>query len=127
MMSDIGRLTLRLTLGIMILFHGFEKVIHGIKGVKYLVVTAGLPEFFAYGVYIGELVLPILIIMGFYSRVASLLLAFNMVMAIFLAHYNSIFELGKHGAPVIELPFLYFIISVVVFMLGSGRYAINSK
>ena len=127
MMEDVARLTLRLTLGIMILFHGFDKVINGIKGVKHLVVSAGIPEFFAYGVYVGELILPILIIMGFYSRVASLLLAFNMVMAIFLAYYNSIFELGKHGAPVIELPFLYFIISVVVFMLGSGRYAINSK
>ncbi|QOY54293.1 DoxX family protein [Candidatus Sulfurimonas marisnigri] len=127
MMNDIAKLILRLTLGLMILFHGFEKIINGIKGVKQLVVNAGLPEFFAYGVYIGELALPILIIMGFYSRVASVLLAFNMIMAIFLAYYNSIFELGKHGAPVIELPFLYFIISVVVFLLGSGKYAVNSK
>ncbi|QOY52427.1 DoxX family protein [Candidatus Sulfurimonas baltica] len=127
MMNDIAKLILRLTLGIMMLFHGLDKIINGIKGVKHLVVNAGLPEFFAYGVYVGEVVLPLLIIIGLYARVASVILAFNMIMAIFLAYHSSIFELGKHGAPVIELPFLYFIISVVVFLLGSGKYAVNSK
>jgi len=126
-MNDMAKLILRLTLGIMILFHGFEKILNGIRGVKSLVVNAGLPEFFAYGVYFGELVLPVLIILGLYARVASLILAFNMTMAIFLAYYSSIFELGKHGSPVIELPFLYLMISIVVFMLGSGKYGVNDK
>ena len=127
MMYDIARLILRLTLGVMILFHGMHKIIHGISGVKHLTTNSGLPEFFAYGVYIGEVVVPILIVLGLYARVASLLLALNMLMAIYLAYGGSIFELTKHGAPVFELPFLYFILSVLVFMLGSGKYGVNSK
>jgi len=111
----------------MILYHGIHKVLHGISGVRYLTTSAGLPEFFAYGIFIGELVFPVLIILGLYARVASLGLAFTMLMAIFLAFGASLFELNKFGAPVFELPFLYFMMSVCIFLLGSGKYAVNSK
>lgn len=126
-MNDIAKLLLRLTVGILILFHGLEKIINGISGVKYLVVNAGLPEFLAYGVYVGEVVIPILILLGVYARIASLLLAFNMLCAIFLAYGNSLFELNKHGAPVIELPLVYLIMSLLIYMLGSGKYSVNTK
>ncbi len=126
-MNDIAKLVLRLTIGVMILFHGVEKIINGIGGVKHLTANAGLPEFLAYGVYVGEIVMPILIILGVYARVASLVLAFNMLIAIFLAYGGSLFTLGKHGAPLFELPFLYLIMSIVIFMIGSGKYAVNSK
>jgi putative oxidoreductase len=125
--AEIAKLLLRLTVGIMILFHGIEKMMHGISGVKHLTTGAGLPEFFAYGVYIGEVIVPIFIILGLYARIASLFLALNMMMAIFLAYGDSLFSLGKHGAPVIELPLFYLVLSVVIFLLGSGKYAVNSK
>ncbi|MCK4875378.1 MAG: DoxX family protein [Sulfurimonas sp.] len=126
-MNDIAKLVLRLTVGVMILFHGVDKIINGIGGVKHLTVNAGLPEFLAYGVYVGEIVVPILILLGVYARVASLVLAFNMLIAIFLAYGGSLFTLGKHGAPSFELPFLYLVISIIIFMIGSGKYAVNSK
>jgi putative oxidoreductase len=124
---DIAKLLLRVSVGIMMLFHGFEKVINGISGVRYLTTNAGLPEFFAYGVFIGELVFPVLIILGLYARVASVGLAFNMLMAILLAHGSTLFELGKHGAPTFELPFLYLVMCIAIFLLGSGKYAVNAK
>lgn len=125
--SDIGKLLLRLLLGTMMLFHGVDKIMNGINGVKHLTLKAGLPEFIVYGVYIGEVVVPIFIILGLYARVASLVLGLNMVMAIFLAYGNSLFALGKHGAPVIEMPLFYLLVSVVIFLIGSGRYGVNSK
>jgi len=125
--NDVARLVLRVSLGAMTLFHGADKVVNGIGGVKHLTVKAGLPEFLAYGVYVGELIVPTLIILGLYARMASLVLALNMVMAIYLAYGSSIFSLGKHGAPAIEVPFLYLILSLAIFFLGSGKYAINSK
>ena len=125
--SDIAKLLLRLLVGGMMLFHGVEKIINGINGVKHLTKSSGLPEFFAYGVYVGEVIVPIFIILGLYARTASLFLALNMAMAIFLAYGNSLFSLGKHGAPVIELPLFYLVLSIVIFLLGSGRYAVNAK
>lgn len=126
-MHDIARLILRLNLGVMILFHGVEKIINGISAVKYLTTNAGFPEFIAYGVFIGEILMPILIILGLYARIASVFLAINMLVAIYLAYGTSLFELSKYGAPVFELPFLYFVMSVLVFLLGTGRYGVNAK
>lgn len=127
MIDDIAKLILRLSVGVMVLFHGVDKIINGIGGVKHLTASAGLPEFLAYGVYVGEVIVPILILLGAYARVASLVLAFNMSVAIFLAYGSSLFTLGKHGAPSFELPFLYLVMSLMIFVFGSGRYALNSK
>ena len=125
--EDAAKLILRLTAGILMLFHGLEKIINGINGVKHMTKDAGLPEFIAYGVYIGELIVPIFLIFGLYARVASVFLAVNMLMAIFLAYRGSLFELGKYGAPVIELPLFYLVLAISIFLLGSGKYAVNSK
>lgn len=125
--SDIAKLLLRLLVGVMMLFHGIEKMTNGINGIKYLTKNAGLPEFLAYGVYIGEVIVPIFIILGLYARVASVFLTLNMIMAIFLAHGGSLFTLTKHGAPAIELPLFYLVLSIVIFLLGSGKYGVNNK
>jgi putative oxidoreductase len=124
---DISKLLLRLLVGAMMLFHGIDKMLHGISGVQQLTVNAGLPAFVAYGVFIGEVIVPVFIILGIYARIASLFLALNMAMAIFLAYGNTFLSLGKHGAPLIELPLFYFVLAIVIFLLGSGKYAVNSK
>ena len=123
---DIAKLLLRVSLGVLILFHGIHKVIHGIGGVKSLVVSAGLPEFLAYGVYFGELIAPIFIILGLYARVAATALFFNMLVAIYLAYGFSL-TLSKFGGLSWETPLLYLTMSVLVVLLGSGKYAVNSK
>lgn len=125
--NDIGKLILRVSVGVLILFHGINKIIYGVGGVKHLLSNAGLPEFFAYGIYVGEVIVPIFLILGLYARTASLVLAFNMFVAILLAHGSSMFSLSKHGGLAMELPLFYFIASIVIFILGSGRYAVNSK
>ena len=124
--SDVAKLILRVSLGVLILFHGVHKLIHGIDGVKAMVISAGLPSFVSYGVFMGELITPIFIILGLYARVASLVLGVNMLMAIFLA-YGFSFSLSKYGGLAMESPLLFLIMAILVFMLGSGRYAVNSK
>jgi putative oxidoreductase len=111
----------------MMLFHGMHKIIHGISGVKSMTVNAGLPEFLAYGVYVGEVLMPLLIILGLYARVASAVLAFNMLVAIYLAYGNSFFTLSKQGGPNAELALFYLFASIAIFLLGTGKYGVNSK
>jgi putative oxidoreductase len=123
---DIAKLLLRISLGVLILFHGVHKLIHGIGAVKALVVAAHLPEFLAYGVYVGELIAPIFIILGLYARVASAILAVNMFVAIYVAYGFSL-SVSKYGALAWETPFLFFIMSILLILLGSGKYAVNSK
>ena len=123
---DIAKLLLRLTLGGLILFHGIHKVIHGVGAIKSMLASHGLYEVFAYGVFIGELIAPIFIILGLYARVASGVLAFNMIMAMYLA-YSFSFSLGKYGGLSMESPLTFFIMSLLIALLGSGKYAVNNK
>jgi len=123
---DIAKLLLRVSLGVLILFHGIHKMIHGLGGVKAMLNAVGLPELLAYSVYVGELIMPIFIILGLYARVASLVLAFNMLMAIFLA-YGFTFSLAKYGGLSMESPLLFFIMSISIFLLGTGKYGVNNK
>ncbi|PHQ55856.1 MAG: GntR family transcriptional regulator [Sulfurimonas sp.] len=124
--TDIAKLILRLSTGVLILFHGIYKVIHGTGGVKVMLSNAGLPEFFSYGVYLGEVVAPIFIILGLYARVASMVLGVNMLMAIFLS-YGFSFSLAKYGGLTIESPLLFLIMSILIVLLGSGKYSVNNK
>lgn len=44
------------------LFHGIAKLLHGLEGIKGMLASKGLPAFFAYGAYVGEIIAPLLII-----------------------------------------------------------------
>lgn len=92
-----------------------------------MVTQSGLPEFLAYGVYFGEIVFPILIIIGLYTRISSIFFALTMVFAIFLAHSNEIFVLGKTGGPVIELALIYLLTSISIMFIGAGKYSLDAK
>ncbi len=124
--ADIAKLLLRISLGVLILFHGIHKLIYGISGVEAMLSAHGLASFFAYGVYMGELIAPIFIILGLYARVAAGVLAFNMFVAIYLA-YGFAMSTSKYGGLSWETPLLFFIMSLLVVLLGSGKYAVNSK
>ena len=123
---EVARLILRMSLGILILFHGIHKMIYGIGGVKAMLSSSDIPTILAYGVYVGEIIAPIFIILGLYARVASLVLAFNMLAAIFLA-YGFSFSIAKYGGLSFESPLLFMIMAILVALLGSGKYAVNNK
>lgn len=125
--ADLGRLLLRLGLGGCILFHGVAKLIGGIDGISQLVTSHGLPAFLAYGVYVGEVVAPVLVILGFYSRIGSLLIAVNMLVAVGLVHVGDLFKLADTGGWAVELQALYLVTAVALALLGPGRYSINER
>jgi putative oxidoreductase len=54
-----------------------------------VVVKAGLPSFVAYGVYVGEVVAPLMVVAGWHTRVGAALIALNMLFAIWLVHAQS--------------------------------------
>jgi len=124
--ADIAKLILRVSLGTLMLFHGVHKIIHGLGGVKGMLSGANMPEFLAYGVYVGEVIAPIFIILGLYARVAGAVLGINMLVAIALA-YGFSFSLSKYGGLAMESPLLFFVMALLLFLLGSGKYSVNNK
>jgi putative oxidoreductase len=124
-MADTGRLLLRLSLGLLILLHGIAKVMNGIGPILGMVEKAGLPPQFGYLVYVGEVLAPLLVIVGFWTRPAALVIAINMVFAVFLAHAAQLFEITKQGGWALELQGMYFFVALAIAMLGAGRYSVG--
>ncbi len=124
--QDLGLLILRLTLGGLMLFHGIAKIIYGVGGIQGMLSAKGLPGFFAYGVYIGEVIIPILLIIGFRTRIAAVIFAFNMLVAMLLAHSGDIFSLSKHGGWAVELIALFLFGAIALFFTGGGKYALST-
>ena len=125
--DDIGKLVLRLTLGVLILFHGVAKILHpdvlGYIGGK--LADLGLPHGVAYLVYIGEVVAPLLIILGVYSRIGGLLVMINMIFALVLVHSMQLLTLAKNGGWALELQGFYLFCGLAVLLLGSGKVAVR--
>lgn len=127
MNESTGKLILRLALGGMILLHGIAKLTGGVGGLSGMVVAAGLPAFVTYGVYVGEVAAPILVLLGWYSRIGAALIAINMVFAIALAHSGEILALGKSGGWAIELQGMFLFTAIALAIIGPGRFSVNGK
>ncbi|MES2023942.1 MAG: DoxX family protein [Pseudomonadota bacterium] len=125
--DDLGKLLLRLVLGGLILLHGVAKLIAGPAFVISVATDAGLPAAIGYLVYLGEVVAPILLIVGIWSRVAALIIAGNMAFAIFLVHTKQFLTLNDQGGWALELQGMYLITALALVCLGAGRFSIGGR
>ena len=125
--SALGKLLLRVTLGVLILFHGVSKLQGGVAGIAQGLAAIGLPGLLAYGVYIGEVVAPLLLIVGWYSRIGAALIAVNMVFAIAIAHRADVFNVAESGGWTLELQGMYLMTALALALMGPGRFSINER
>ena len=123
--ADAGKLLLRLTVGVLVLLHGIGKIIDGPAGIVGLVERAGLPGSFGYAVYIGEVVAPLAMIVGVWTRVAALLVALNMAVAVALVHRADLLRLGEGGGWALELQGMFLLTALAVALIGPGSYALT--
>ena len=121
----VGKLIVRLTVGILILFHGLSKITSdgSLDFIISRLTAMGLPDVIAYGVFVGEIVAPLLLIAGVFSRLSGLAIVINMLFAIALAHTGDLFSLTDQGGYRLELQMFYLFGALAILFLGSGRYA----
>ena len=124
---DLGKLVLRLALGMLILLHGIAKLKGGVAPIEGMLQAHGLPAFLAYGAYVGEVLAPLLVIAGFHARIGAALMAINMLFAIALAHMGQLGQLNDTGGWAIELQAMYLAAAIAVTLVGPGRFSINQR
>lgn len=126
--DDAGKLVLRLTVAGLMLFHGVAKIMHpgSLDFIGGMLAGYGLPSILAYGVYVGEVVAPLMVIVGYKARLGALLMAINMLFAIVLAHTGDLLSLSEHGGWSVELQMFFLLTAVAVVFLGSGRHAVKA-
>lgn len=125
--DDLGKLVLRLTIAALILLHGINKISSGVGGIAGMLQQHGLPAALAYGPYIGEVVAPILVIIGVLTRPAALIMAINMIVAVGLAHMGQLGELNKQGGWAVELQACYLFGSLAIALLGAGGLSVGRR
>ena len=123
---NIGLLILRLSIGGMMLFNGMAKLLQGVDSIKETFFNVGIPEFIAYAVFMGELLAPVLMIIRYRTRLAGILIAITMLVAILTAHSEKIFTLNQYGGWAIEVLGLYLFGALALCFTGAGKFAVSS-
>ena len=127
MQQDLGKLVLRLSLGILVLLHGIAKLTGGIGGIVGIVEGAGLPGVLGYGALVGEVLGPLMLILGFHARIGAALVAINMLFAIGLAHMGDLAMLTEQGGWALELQGMFLFTAIALVFLGPGRWSVNQR
>ena len=123
--SDIGLLIVRIALGGIIFFHGFYKIIHGIAESYGILAASGIPGSFIYFVYVSEVLAPLLIVLGMFTRLSALTIFITMIV-VFIALPFPI-GLDAHGAMNIESQLYFLLLSMALFFTGPGRYVLKKN
>ena len=123
--DDVGKLVLRVTVGVMVLMHGIAKIVNGPGHILGMMDKIGMPPEFGYLVYVGEVLAPILLIIGLLTIPAALIVVINMLFAIVLVHSHQLLTLSQSGGWALELQGMFLFGALAVAFLGAGRYSVG--
>ena len=129
---DFGLLIIRLIIGFLMAFYGYEKLIHfnemaasdfWMKNVSFF----GMSSKVALGLTVfAELGCSILLIVGLFTRVSLFFLLFCMGWIFLVVFPMSILDKGDNGYQFNDA-FVYFVIYLGLFFTGAGKYSLDSK
>jgi putative oxidoreductase len=122
-----GKLIVRITIAGLMLLHGIHKIQTGVEWMNPMLQAKGAPEIMRYGVFVGEIVAPVFILIGFWTRIAAFVLFGNLIVAIWLAHDPKLFgQLDPtSGGWALELQGWYMFTALAIIFMGAGRYSID--
>lgn len=119
--NNVGLALLRIVPSAMMLSHGlpkFQKMLGGNFEFADPIGLGAAPSLFL--AMIGEFICPILIIIGFKTRIMAIPPAITMLVAAFMIHINDPFGTK-------EKALIYLVIFLAIILLGPGKYSIDRK
>ena len=116
---NIGTLILRLGLGVLMIHHGYDKLIHfsTYKAQFINFMGIGVPASLGLDIF-AEFFCAALLIFGFLTRLAAIPLVIAMAVAVWKGHGLDIFGQGEHAA-------LFFVGFLTVLFLGPGKISVD--
>jgi putative oxidoreductase len=126
--ASVGLLIVRVVIGLAFVFHGWMKVMSGGQFVLthwmgadapvpgWLQAVAALVEFLGGG----------LLVLGLLTRLAALLLAIQMIVALGMVHLPKGDPFVAVGQSSFELPAAYLAISLLFLIAGPGRFSLDA-
>lgn len=118
--SDIAALLLRLLFGGLFIWHGWAKIDMYNTYQPMMKDIIGIGSKLSYNLVIfAEFFCAILVTLGFLTRLSVIPIGFTMGVAYFIAHAKDSFQIK-------ELAFLFLGLSIIIFILGSGKYSLDN-
>lgn len=124
---ELGILLLRLGIGLMFVYHGWPKISGGPEvwlklgsAMKFVGITF-TPVFWGFMAAVTEFFGGILIAIGFLTRPAAMMLAFNMTIAVILKFSTGAGLGGASQAIEVGIVFLSLI------LMGPGKYSVDAR
>lgn len=129
---DFGILLIRLIIGLLMAFYGYEKLIHfdemaasdfWAKNVSFLGMSGEFP--LALTIF-AEFFCSLFLIVGLFTRINLFFLMFCMAYIFLVIFPFSILDKGENGYKFNDA-FVYFVIYLGLFFTGSGKYSLDQK
>jgi putative oxidoreductase len=123
--APYGAAILRITAGLAFLAHAALKLfVFTPSGTMHFFASLGLPGWFGLFVIAAETLAGLALILGFYARLAAILIAPDLIGAILLVHLHNGFFFNVSGGGW-EYPAFWAITLVVIALLGEGAWAMR--
>lgn len=132
--NDIAGLVLRLMLGVVFFPHGMQKLIgwfggYGFSGTMNMFTTnLGIPVLFAFLAIMAEALGSLGLITGLLTRVAAFGITVNMIVAVYLLHWQNGFFmnwLGSQKGEGFEFHLLVIAIGIALMIKGGGMWSVD--
>lgn len=119
---DAGLLVLRLAFSITFFMHGFHKIGFGVADGFQALAAAGIPGQLMYFAYVSEVLAPVLILLGIFTRISIVTVLATMITIFYVLPFPIGF--GEHGELNIEVHIFYTLVPLALFFTGPGRYRV---
>ncbi|HEY8663213.1 MAG TPA: DoxX family protein [Propionibacteriaceae bacterium] len=122
--QDIGLLVARLTLGLVLVAHGWQRFTHGIGPTVDTLTRYGLPEpqLFAWGATVLEVIGGALLIFGLLTPIVAAFVVAEQVMVIaWLKWQNGLWKVADG----IEYPVALAALALILVVFGAGRTGVD--
>jgi putative oxidoreductase len=111
----------RLALGVIMVAHGYQNVFQHLHDHVHMVAGLGLPAWLGYVSSFAEFLGGLLVLIGFFTRVAAFALCIDLVVAIWKVHWHNGLT-GDHG---FEFPLAVAALAFLLIFFGGGPISLD--
>ena len=116
---NTGILIFRLAVGILLMHHGYDKLVHYSKYESQFINFMGMsPSVSLYLTIFAEFFCSLFVVIGLFTRLASVAIVINMSVAVFKAHNFEVFGAG-------EMATLFLAAFLLILFVGPGKISVD--
>jgi putative oxidoreductase len=120
-LQPLALLVVRITLGVIMIAHGYQKIFHNMHHFTDMVGGLGLPRWSGYLAACTEFFGGILVFLGLFTRAAALAMTIEMFVAIWKVHWHN--GLTANGG--FEFPLAVGTLAFALIFFGAGPMAFD--